>query len=942
MNTIRQFLLLFFMLVPTLLPSQNRVIEQDKTIRKGKLPNGLTYYIHHNDKTKGVADFYIAQHVGSILEESNQRGLAHFLEHMAFNGTKNFPGDDQKPGIVKWCESVGIQFGTNLNAYTSVDQTVYNISAAPIKREGIIDSCLLILHDWSHNLLLVDKEIDKERGVIEEEWRTRRMGLAMQRLAEASMPVIYAGSKYADCMPIGDMNIVRTFPYQALRDYYHKWYRPDLQAIIVVGDIDEDQIERKIKALFGTIEMPNNAAERIFYPVPDNKKMILFTATDKEQPTVNFTLYMKRDVTPRQERGFWQPFADNYMTSILRMAINDRLNELSRKADAPIISASVRDGNFFMASTKESFEVSGVLKENSIASGIQTIIGEVERARSLGITEQELKRGKAELLSYAVSDYNDRFKRSNRELVEACVDNFLEEEPLIDPAVELQLVQELDAKITLEEVNKYMREVITNRNQVVTLYGPEKKGFALPSKKEVEKLVLTAQKKRYAPYKEKDMASELTPNLPAEGRIVAEKEYKYGYTELQLSNGMHVYVRPTTFADDEVRLKLFSMGGKNMYADDDMPNLSYLISGATVGGAGQFDELTLEKMIAGKPISIGPYIDDETEGMEGSSNVKDLETLFQLLYLYFTQPRKDVEAFENMMSQQEEFLKNAHVNPLIAYNDSLHKVAYQSDRLHSMNSELLKKVNYDRILQIYKERFANAADFKLILTGNIDMARLRPMLCKYVAVLPSNNHFEKVGTLGPNLVDGQVKKLFTKEQKTPSTTSTIVIKGKMDYNNRNELLLDAAVQLLRFVYTDKVREEKGGTYGVSVSATLQKHPYNEAVLRIAFQTDPSKYGSLIPIIYEQLEKLATDGPAQTDLDKVKAYELKVYKQVQELNNYWELVLYNDLYNGTDIDTNFVEIVNRMTTEDVRLMLKQLLDQKNRIEVTMSSTDLANH
>nr|WP_234397391.1 pitrilysin family protein [Prevotella aurantiaca] len=283
MNTIRQFLLLFFMLVPTLLPAQNRVIEQDKTIRKGKLPNGLTYYIRHNDKTKGVADFYIAQHVGSILEESNQRGLAHFLEHMAFNGTKNFPGDDQKPGIVKWCESVGIQFGTNLNAYTSVDQTVYNISAAPIKREGIIDSCLLILHDWSHNLLLADKEIDKERGVIEEEWRTRRMGLAMQRLAEASMPVIYAGSKYADCMPIGDMNIVRTFPYQALRDYYHKWYRPDLQAIIVVGDIDEDQIERKIKALFGNIEMPNNTAERIFYPVPDNKKMILFTATDKEQ-----------------------------------------------------------------------------------------------------------------------------------------------------------------------------------------------------------------------------------------------------------------------------------------------------------------------------------------------------------------------------------------------------------------------------------------------------------------------------------------------------------------------------------------------------------------------------------------------------------------------------------------------------------------------------------
>lgn len=940
MKRLAYMMLFVFMFIAGDVLAQDRVVAMDKSIRIGRLANGLTYYIRHNGQTKGIADFYIAQRVGSILEEPHQRGLAHFLEHMAFNGTRNFPGDASKLGIVKWCESVGIQFGTNLNAYTSVDQTVYNISAVPIIREGIVDSCLLILHDWSHDLLLADKEIDRERGVIEEEWRARRMGMAMQRLAEASMPVIYSGTKYADCMPIGDMNIVRNFPYQALRDYYHKWYRPDLQAIIVVGDIDEDQIEQKIKAMFGSIPTPENVSERIYYPVPDNGRMIIFTAKDSEQPTVNFTLYMKRDVTPRSERNTLQSFEDDYKSSIVRMIINDRLEELARATDAPFISASVRDGNFFMASTKDVFEMSGVFKEGKVEEGINAIVGEVERARSLGFTRQELDRGKAEMLSYAESGFNDRMNRRNGDFVEACVEHFLESEPIIAPETELQLVKQLDSTVTLSDINALAREIITNRNQVVTLYGPEKKGFSLPSEKQIEKLILSAQKKNYEPYREKQLRAGLVENLPASGSIVSEKPYKYGYTELVLSNGMRVYVRPTDFEADEVNLKLFSMGGKNLYTDEDMPNLSYLISSATIGGVGEFDELSLEKMLAGKSASISPYIDDETEGMNGSSSIRDMETLFQLAYLYFVQPRKSPDAFANMMEQQEEFLANAHVNPLIAYNDTLHRVAYGTNRLESMNARLMKKVNYDRIMQIYKERFGNAADFKLILTGNIDMNRLRPMLCKYVATLPVNDRFETVGTLGPKIIDGDTVRIFTKEQKTPSATTTVVVKGKMEYGNRNEIFLDAAVQLLRIVYTDKVREEKGGTYGVQVSGTLQHHPYDEAVLRIAFQTDPDKYDKLIPIVYQQLHKMAEEGPSQEDLDKVKAYELKVYEQVLKMNNYWEYVLYNDLYNGVDADTHFKEIVNSMTADNIRSFLKQLLDQGHRIEVTMTTKKVA--
>lgn len=935
-NKMKHFLTIVALFFACNIYAQQGKIDNDNTIRKGILPNGMTYYIRHNAQTKGVADFYIAQKVGSILEEKRQRGLAHFLEHMAFNGTKHFPGNTLQPGIVAWCESVGIKFGANLNAYTSVDQTVYNISAAPVTREGVIDSCLLILNDWSHELLLTDKEIDKERGVIEEEWRTRRSGMAMQRLSEQAMPVIYAGTKYSDCMPIGNIDIVRTFPYNDLRDYYSKWYRPDLQAIIVVGDINEDKIEEKIKKLFAKIPLPQNPAHRIYYPIGNNEKMILYTATDKEQPTVNFTLYMKRDVTPKQERNTIQNYADDYKTNILRMAINDRLEELSRTKTAPFISASVRSGNFFLASTKDAFELSGVLKEGKAIEAIQLLVGEVERARANGITIDELKRGKAEMLSYAENDYNDRSNRRNGEFVEQCVQNFLEETPIIEPEKELEIVRKLDKTVTIDDVNALAKTIITNQNQVVTMFGPDKNTFKMPTNSSIENAILKAQKQHYTPYKTQNTLTErLITKLPKPGSIISERTYKYGYTEFTLSNGLKVYVRPTNFEPDEVNLKLFSLGGKNIYPDSEMPNLTYLMAGATIGGVAQYNDLTLEKMLAGKTATVTPFIDNDTRGMAGTSNVKDTKTLLELVYLYFTQPRKDPQAFKNLMEQQQEFLTNAHVNPMLAYNDTLHKVAYATNRMESMNKEQLKRVNYNRIMHIYKELFANAANFKLILTGNININKLKPLLCQYIATLPSNNAKETIGTYEPKLVDGKKTYIFHKKQTTPTAITTIVIKGKMEYNNRNELLMDAIGQLLRIVYTEKVREDKGGTYSVQASGNLQHHPNDEALLRIAFQTDPQKYNDLIPIVYKELEKMATEGPSQQDLDKVKAYELKVYNQVLRMNNYWEYVLYTDLYNGIDVDTDFRYIVENMTCDDIRTTLRNLLNQNNCIEVTMT-------
>ena len=911
-------------------------ISVDSTIRRGKLPNGLTYYIRHNAQSPGLADFYFAQRVGSILEEQQQRGLAHFLEHMAFNGTRHFPGTDRQPNIVKWCESIGIKFGTNLNAYTSVDRTVYNVSAVPVMREGIVDSCLLILHDWSHGLLLEDKEIDKERGVILEEWRTRRAGMAMQRLAEAAMPVIYGGSKYADCMPIGNMDIVMNFPYQNLRDYYHKWYRPDLQAVIVVGDINVDRIEQKICSLFSDIPMPSNAAGRPCYAIPDNEKMILYTATDKEQPTVNFSLYMKRDVTPWSDRSTVKTYRDEYLEHLVRMMINERLDELVKADSSPLISASVSDGNFFLANTKQAFELSGVFKEQKIETGIRVIVAETERARKMGFTETELARAKAVLMNYAEVDVTDKNDRRNSDFVEQCVENFLEASPIIAPEDELELVRALDRSVTLADVNGKVKEMVTDKNQVVTLYAPDKQGVTLPSHACIEKIVAKAQAADYESYVDEKLANKLVSHLPKPGTIVDEKPYKYGYTEFILSNGMHVYAKTTNYEADEIIMNLYSKGGKDVYANHEMTNLTYLISGATAGGLGEFSETGLEKMLAGNTADVTPFITNETEGMKGSSSSKDLKTLFELTYLYFTAPRYDPAAFRNLMDQQREFLTNAHVNPLIAYNDTLHAISYHTNRLESMTKDKLKNADYTRIMQIYRERFGNAADFNLILTGSIDASVLRPLLCQYMATLPSTGQHEEVGKLGARLVDGDVVKIFTKQQKTPSATTTIVIKGELPYTEKNNLLMDAVGQLLRIVYTDKIREDEGGVYSVEVSGNLECQPHNESLLRIAFRTAPEKYRRVIPIVYEQLKKMAVDGPEQADLDKVKAYELKTYNQVLRMNNYWEYVLYNDLYNGIDLDTNFTKIVNDMTCEDVRLVLSDLLSQGNRIEVTMTT------
>lgn len=488
--------ILAFVLLPLSVTAQ---LPSDPSVRIGKLDNGLTYYLRHNAKEKGLADFYIAQRVGSILEEPRQRGLAHFLEHMAFNGTKHFSGKDGQLGIVPWCESIGVKFGANLNAYTSVDQTVYHIGSAPLKREGILDSCLLVLNDWSHYILLEDKEIDKERGVIHEEWRTRRAGMAMQRLMEDAMPFIYKGSKYEDCLPIGSMDIVDNFPYQDLRDYYQKWYRPDLQAIVVVGDIDVNQVEQKVKTLFSQIPKAVNPAERIYYPVPDNDKMIVNVQKDKEQPIALCHLYMKRDATPDHEKNTEKYLRDGYIDDLISYMFNSRMGEIREQANPPFMSGSGHASTFFVSRTKEAFSISVSCKQDQILGGLKAAVAAAERARQHGFTLEELNRAKKIQLTAAERRFKERNERRNSYFVNQCVQHFLNAEPLTSEEFDLKNIQKLDKEVTLDEVNRAVRELITDKNQVCVLYAPDKEGVQLPTEAELEQTVLAAQQQTYEP-----------------------------------------------------------------------------------------------------------------------------------------------------------------------------------------------------------------------------------------------------------------------------------------------------------------------------------------------------------------------------------------------------------------------------------------------------------
>lgn len=912
-------------------------IPVDKDVRIGHLDNGLTYYIRHNALPEHRVEFHIAQKVGSILEEPQQRGLAHFLEHMAFNGTKNFPGDEKGLGIVQWCETKGIKFGVNLNAYTSVDQTVYRISNVPTDDQSVVDSCLLILHDWSNAVLLSDKEIDKERGVIHEEWRSRNSGI--MRLYTEAQAVMYPGDKYADCMPIGSIDVIDNFPYQAIRDYYAKWYRPDLQGIIIVGDIDVDQMEAKIKSVFADVKKPVNPAERVYYPVADNQEPLVYIGKDKEIDDPTIEIYFKQDPTPDSIKGNMAYLLQQYMLSMTTSMLNSRLNELRQSANPPFIYAGCYYGNYFLAQTKDAFTLSISSKAEGINEALKAGLTELERVRRYGFTESEYERARANYLQRLESAYNEREKTKNDSYVNEYINHFLTAEPIPGIEFEYTTMNQIAPNIPVMAINQAIQQggLLPDNNQVVFIAAPEKEGIVCPTKEEVVAQLKGMKDLKVEAYVDKVSNEPLMKEAPKGGKIVSENTNAiYGTTELTLSNGVKVYIKKTDFKADEIQMKGVSLGGTSLFPDNDKLEMSYLNSVIQAGGLGNFSKVDLTKMLAGKKVSVNAAVGANTEGITGSCSPKDFETMMQLTYLSFTAPRKDMDAFASLKSRIKAQLESAESNPLSSINDTIQKMMYgYHPRYFSMKPEMVDQINYDRIIEMYKDRFADASDFRFFLVGNVDIEKVKPLIEQYLGALPSTGRKETFRDNHMDIAKGMLENTYAKEQQTPMATVFMLYSGKCKYDLKDNLLMSFLTQALDMVYTEEVREKEGGTYGVSSYGQLSKHPNEKFMLQIVYQTDPAKKDHLNGVIDAQMKKMASEGPTEEHLQKIKEYMLKKYKDNQKENGYWLNNLDEYFYTGVDYTQGYEEAVNNITVKDVQKFAADLVNQGNKITVVMT-------
>ena len=906
-------------------------IPTDPNVRVGKLENGLTYYIRHNELPDNQADFYIAQKVGSILEEDNQRGLAHFLEHMCFNGTTNYPGNLLR----EYLESIGVKFGANLNAYTSIDETVYNISNVPVTRETVVDSCLLILHDWANDLTLDHEEIDKERKVIHEEWRTRTG--AMMRMYEKVFPVMFKDSKYAYRLPIGTMEVVDNFPYQALKDYYEKWYRPDQQGIIVVGDIDVDKVEEKIKKMFSPIEMPENAAERKYFPVPDNDEPIIAVAKDKEQQVPIIYLFHKHEAVPDEMKNNMGYLAMNYMTSMVGNMLNARLEELTQKPEPPFIQAFAEDGIYLLAKTKGAFMGLAVAKEDGILTSTEALMTEIERVRQFGFTASEYARAKADYLRALESAYNERDKMRNAQYVNEYVRHFIDNEPMPGIENEYAIMNQIVPNIPVDAINQMVKQLIGEKNIVLSVFCPEKEGMKYPTEAELKAVIDKVKAAKLEAYVDKVSDEPLMKELPAGGKVVKSEEGPFGSKVLTLSNGVKVVMKKTDFKADEVRMQAFSTGGTSMFDDKDVVQFKLINQVAGLGGLGNFSNVDLDKVLAGKMASASAYVNSLTEGISASCSPKDMETMLQLTYLRFTAPRMDQDAFTSFISRNKAALANAEADPNTAFGDSINVALYnRHPRAISIKAETLDKIDYSKVMELYKDRFADASDFTFVMVGNIDEATATPLIEKYLGSLPSTKRNEKFRDVNPDIRKGQYENNFTREMETAKSSVLMVASGKCEYTQKNVVMMSMLGQLLNILYTQTVREEAGGTYGVSCNGQLSKYPEAEGVFQIYFDTDPERRPQMVELINKGISDFIAQGPKAEDLNKVKEYMMKTYQQNQKENSYWMGILNTMLWEGVDMNKGYENTVNGISIEDLKKFAKDFFGQENMIEVSMSA------
>ncbi len=902
-------------------------LPNDPAVRVGKLDNGMTYYIRHNEQPAQRAEFYLATDVGAFQEEDHQDGLAHFLEHMCFNGTKNFPGKN----LLNWLQSIGAEFGRNINASTGFEQTQYMLNNIPVVRETIIDSCLLILHDYSHFVTNDPAEIDAERGVILEEKRTRSD--ANWRLYEKSLPYYYGDTPYARRTLIGGEEQLKTFAYESLTSFYQTWCRPDLQAVIVVGDVDVDQIEAKIKSIFADIPAAENPKAKVLHKIPDNQEPIIGVLTDPELTSSSIEVLWKSEPLPKEYMNTDVAFMMDLVKQYIRLIMRERFTDITAKPDAPFLGA-----NFYIASLCNSCDATMgnvTFKDGDAVNAFTAFMTEVEKMKRFGFTDGEVQRAKDNIISRYERAVEAAPTRKNAEFVYPLLYNFYNNEPYMEPAVELQIAQAVCAQLNAVVLNQVAAQLITDHNMVILYNGPEKAGLVNPTEQEIKDVLAAVKTAEIAANAEENLNEPLISAALKGSAVKKEGKTIYDATEWILKNGVKVLVLPTQHKQDQVMFSIAKEGGKTLIATEDLPSFEDNIWTLFLNNSGvsKFSNTQISKMLAGKNLSVTPYIGTQRHGVEGWSTPKDFETALQLVYLYFADPRFDAAEYETGIQQIKAVLPNIATNPDFMFQNAVQKIFYNSPRTVELNEETLAKANLATIEKVYRQLFSDAAGATVIIVGNVNPEEIKPLVEKYIGSIAKGKKATEVNPANVmNFVKGGVDETVLLPMETPKSTVIQIYTAYMPIDVKTEVALEVANYVLDMIYTKSIREDEGGTYGVGTAMAGQRSPVERAIIQVQFDTNPEMADKLRDLAKKGLKELAENGPEQEKFNMAIENLKKNLPESRISNSYWNGNLFQYHKYGYDYDKEYEEALNTITPADVKAVLQAILAQNNLIEI----------
>ena len=897
----------------------------DPNIRVGKLDNGFTYYIRKNTEPKNRAQLYLVNKTGSILENDNQRGLAHFMEHMSFNGTKNYPKND----LVNYLQKAGVRFGADLNAYTSFDETVYQLPI-PTDDPEVFKNGMQIMRDWAQDASLTDEEINKERGVVLEE---KRLGKgAQQRMQEKYLPLLFNNSRYSNRLPIGTEEVLKNFTAETLREFYKDWYRPDLQALIVVGDINVNETEQMIRAKFSDLKVPANPRPRTEYTIPLTGKNQFIKVTDPEMPVTVAQILIKH---PEAELKTTTDYRNSMKRSLFNRMLQARYSELMKQADPPFLQGSGGISGFLAG--LDVYNASVVAKPGELEKGFKAVLTETERVKKFGFTETELQRAKDAYLLNFETAFKEKDKTSSENYVQEYVRLFLDGEASPGIEWEYNFVKNNIGGITLNEVNALAKKYITDVNRDVIIMAPEKEKENLPDEQTVSAWIKSVKTAPLTAYVDEVSDKPLLADKPAAGKVVEEKTITgIGVTEWTLSNGVRVVLKPTDFKNDEISFSAFSPGGTSLYSDADYQSAASAASIIQRSGVGEFNSVELPKLLTGKRASVFPYISERSEGLSGVTNPKDLETALQLVYLYFTQPRKDAEIFKGLITQQKGSLANRGNDPNSVFSDTLAAVLGNYNiRRTGPSLEKVEQIELDRAYEIYKERFADASDFTFTFVGNFDPKQIKPLLEQYLGGLPSADRNESPKDLGITPPSGKISKTVYKGQEEKASVR-LFFTGAYEYDRETNIQMDALAEILQIKLIERLREDEGGVYSPGAGVSYSKYPTGRYSFYIAFGCSPENVEKLIASSIDEINKIRENGAQPVDIQKFIAEETRTTEIQLKENGFWLGYLtgqYQNKENPLSVLT-YIEALKKITPETVKATANRFLSGKNLIKAVL--------